>query len=389
MVTAAPLWALLLGACESGAQRARLPLQPPRVSVVTLKAQTIPLATELPGRTAAYRIAEVRPQVGGVVLKRLFEEGGEVRAGQPLYQIDPAPFRAARDSAAAALARAQASAALARSLAERYKPLFELQAVSRQDYENAVTAQGEADADVGAAKAALERARINLLYTKVLSPIAGRTGRSAVTEGALVTAEQTMPLVVVQQYDPIYVDVTQSSAALLRLRRELASGALKTADRAPVRLRLEDDSEYPHVGELQFSEAAVDPGTGSVTLRALFPNPERLLLPGMFVRERVEEGVRESVLLVAQRGVTRDEQGEATALLVNPDGMVEQRRILAERTVGDQWLVSAGLAVGDRVIVEGLQKIREGDRVEVAEEAGSASRQNLSVQPAAPTASKR
>ena len=357
----------LLSACKEKPQPSAPAVQP--VGVVTLKAQAVTLTSDLPGRTSAYRVAEVRPQVSGVIQKRLFAEGADVEAGQPLFQIDPAPFRATRDSAAANLSHAQAAADFAHMQAERDKSLLEAQVLSRQDYDDAQAKAREADADIGTASAALETAMINLAYTRVTAPIAGRTGRSGVTEGALVTADQSAPIVVIQQYDPIYVDVTQPSSLLLRLQRELAAGELKKAEngQAQVRLKLEDGSAYAPAGALQFSEVSVDPGTGSVTLRALFPNPSRLLLPGMFVREVVEEGVRENGLLVPQQGVTHDPTGRFTALVAQADGTVALRTIETERAIGDQWLVSKGLAAGDRVIVEGLQKIKPGDHVDVAE----------------------
>jgi membrane fusion protein (multidrug efflux system) len=327
----------------------------PKVSVVTVKAQSVPVTTELPGRVAAFRVAEVRPQVNGIVLKRLFVEGSEVQAGQQLYQIDPAPYEASYHSAVAA-------AASARSLAERYKPLAAANAVSKQDYDNAVASDLQA-------QAALETARINLRYTKVLAPISGRVGRSTVTEGALVTANQPAPLATVQQLDHVYVDVTQPSGTLLRLKREAAAGQLHQngAGRTPVSLRLEDATEYAHLGALQFSEVTVDEGTGSVTMRALFPNPDRILLPGMFVRERIEEGVRLGALLVPQQGVSHNEKGDPTALVVAADNTIARRILKTDRAVGDRWLVSAGLQEGDRVVVEGLQLAQPGTRVQAEE----------------------
>jgi membrane fusion protein, multidrug efflux system len=328
---------------------------PPKVSVVTVQAQAVPITTELPGRVNACRTADVRPQVNGIILKRLFVEGGEVKAGQQLYQIDPAPYQASYDSAVAA-------AASARSLAERYKPLAEANAVSKQDYDNAIAGYLQA-------KAAVETARINLIYTKVLSPITGRIGRSLITEGALVTANQAAALATVQQMDPMYVDVTQPTTTLLRLRQEAAAGLLKqnAAGETPVRVRLEDGSDYAHPGMLQFSEVTVDLTTGSVTLRALVPNPERLLLPGMFVRERIEEGVREGAVLAPQQGISHDQKGQPTALVVGADGVVELRNLQTDRAVGDQWLVTSGLKPGDQVIVDGVQFAHPGHKV-VAEQ---------------------
>jgi membrane fusion protein, multidrug efflux system len=324
---------------------------PPKVSVVTVQTQAVPITTELPGRANALRTADVRPQVNGIILKRLFVEGGEVKAGQQLYQIDAAPYKAAYDSAVAAEASA-------RALAERYKPLAEANAVSKQDYDNAVASSLQA-------QAAVETARINLIYTRVLSPITGRIGRSLITEGALVTANQSAALATVQQLDPMYVDVTQPTTTLLRLRREADAGLLKknAAGQTQVRVQLEDGSDYPHAGTLEFSEVTVDLGTGSVTLRALMPNPERLLLPGMFVRERIEEGVRQGAVLAPQQGVTHNQKGEPYALVVGPDNIVELRPLQTDRAVGDQWLVTSGLKAGDRVIVEGLQSARPGTKV--------------------------
>jgi membrane fusion protein (multidrug efflux system) len=326
-----------------------------KVRVVTLTAATVPLNTQLPGRTVPFRVAEVRPQVNGIVQKRLFTEGGDVKTGQPLYQIDPAPYQAAYDSAVAARDAAKL-------LADRYKTLSAANAVSKQDYANAFATQRQDEA-------AVEMAHINLVYTNILSPISGRIGRSAVTEGALATANQTTPFAIIQQMDPIYVDVTQPVAILLQLRRELATGQLKAAAQGeiPVHLVLEDGSRYEPAGRLQFSEVSVDQTTGSVTLRALFPNPDRLLLPGMFVHEEFEEGVQQGAVLVPQQGVTRNQSGEATALVVGPDNKVELRKVKADRAVGDTWLVSDGVKPGDRVIVEGLQYAHPGDTVDPTE----------------------
>ena len=340
---------------------------PVAVGVVTLKAERVAVSTELPGRTNAYRIADVRPQVSGIILKRLFTEGGDVQAGQQLYQIDPASYQAAYDSAQAALAKAKATLTTAKLKADRYRPLVAVNAVSRQDYDDAVASAAEAEADVASAKASVETARINLNYTKVQSPISGRIGRSSVTEGALVTADQTTALATVQQLDPIYVDVTQSSADLIRLKREMASGKLQTiGGGAPVRLYLEDGSVYPEAGTLQFSEVSVSTTTGSVTLRAVFPNPQRLLLPGMFVHARIDEGVNDQAILVPQEGVSRNLRGEPTVLVVGADNKVELRTIKTDRNIGNSWLVTDGLKAGDRVIVEGLQKVRPGATVQVA-----------------------
>jgi membrane fusion protein (multidrug efflux system) len=331
------------------------PAGPPRVTVVTVQAQAVPISTELPGRITAYRVADVRPQVSGIILRRMFLEGSEVKAGQQLYQIDPAPYKASYDSAIAAEASAKA-------LAERYKPLAEANAVSKQDYDNAVASHLQA-------QAAVETARINLIYTRVLSPISGRIGRTFVTEGALVTANQATALATVQQLDPVYVDVTQPSTRLLRLRREAAAGLLKQNERGKtqVRLRLEDGSDYAHAGTLEVAEVTVDVGTGSVTLRALMPNPERLLLPGMFVREQIQEGVRQGAVLVPQQGVSHDTKGDPTALVVGADNTVELRTLQTDRAAGDQWVVTSGLNAGDRVIVDGIQLARPGTKVTAEE----------------------
>ena len=329
--------------------------QTPEVKVVTLKDENVTLDSSLPGRTMPYRIAEVRPQVNGILQKRLFVEGSDVKQGQQLYQIDPSTYEATAKSA-------EANLESARLLAERYGKLVGEEAVSKQQY-------AEAQASYLQAKAAVDQAHINLRYTKVLSPISGRISRSLVTEGALVTNGQANALATIQQLDPIYVDVTQPSSAILRLRRELANGQLQGAgaNAAKVTLQLEDGSVYSEPGRLEFSEVAVDQGTGSVTLRAVFPNPRNELLPGMFVHARLAEGVKTAAILAPQRGVTRDLKGQATSLVVNANNEVEQRILSTDRTVGDKWLVTAGLKAGDRVIVEGLQFVRPGVKVKAAE----------------------
>jgi membrane fusion protein, multidrug efflux system len=354
---------VLAAACSH--QSAPPPPPPPEVAVLTLRAQPVVIVTELPARTTAFRVAEVRPQVNGVILKRLFVEGSQVKTGQQLYQIDPAPFQASYESARAALERAQAAATSSRLLAQRYKPLSEARAVSQQDYDNAVASQDQAAADVASAKAALESARINLAYTKVFAPISGRTGRSSVTEGALVGANQTTALVVIQQLDPIYVDATQASTVLLHLQRAFSEGQLKEVGdaQAEAKLVLEDGSAYPLTGKLQFTEVTVDPGTGSVTLRAVFPNPQSILLPGMFVRERLEEGVNEKGLLVPQRAVGHNDRGEATVTVVGDDNKAAVRVVKTDRAIGDQWLVSAGVSPGDKVVMIGIQSVRPGGAV--------------------------
>jgi membrane fusion protein, multidrug efflux system len=358
------------GQHESAKPAAAAAPQPaPEVGVVTIKPERVTITSELPGRTTSYRVAEVRPQVGGVILKRFFEEGTDVKEGQQLYQIDPATYQASYDSATATLAKAEATVTSAKLLAERYKPLVEAKAVSKQDYDNAVAAQQQAEADVASAKAALESAKINLVYTKVLAPISGRIGRSAITEGALVTAQQATALATIQQLDPIYVDVTQSSVQLLRLRRELAQGQIKTTGDVKIdaRLIMEDGTEYEESGKLEFSEVRVDVGTGSVTMRAVFPNSKGVLLPGMFVHARIEEGVSEQALLVPQQGVSRNQKGEPTVLVVDSNNRVELRQVKTDRALGSRWLVSDGLQAGERVIVEGLQKVSPGAEVRVVE----------------------
>lgn len=357
--------AFILAGCQNSGTKGPGQAGPPEVAVVEVKPERVAITTELPGRTSAWLIAEVRPQVGGIIQSRPFTEGSDVKAGDVLYQIDPATYQAAWDSAKAQLARAEANISTTRVRAERYKELVEIKAVSRQEYDDAAAALKQAEAEIAAGKAAVETARINLAYTKVTAPIAGRIGRSSVTVGALVMAGQGMPLATIQQIDPVYVDVTQSSASLLRLQQSMASGTLKrdSANRAKVKLILEDGTPYPLEGALQFKDITVDPTTGSYILRIVFPNPKRILLPGMFARAILEEGVNEQAILVPQQGVGRDPKGNPTALIVDAEGKVQQRTLTLDRTIGDQWLVSAGLAPGDRVIVEGVQKVRPGASV--------------------------
>lgn len=357
--------ALLLSGCGKKNSAAPPPAGPPEVGVVTVQPQRVALTTELSGRTAPHLIAEVRPQVGGIILKRLFTEGSDVKAGQVLYQIDPATYQAAFASARASQSRAEANLNSVRLKAGRYSDLIKINAVSQQDNDDAQAALQQAQADVASTKAAVETARINLAYTKVTAPISGRIGRSTVTAGALVTANQPTALATIQQLSQIYVDVTQSTSEMLRLKQNLASGLLKHsgADQARVKLKLENGSDYPLPGTLKFSEVTVDQSTGSITLRAIFPNPKQVLLPGMFVRAILEEGVSEQAILVPQRGVTRDPSGNAMVMVVGAEEKVEPRVIKAVRTVGDKWLVSEGLKAGDRVIVEGIQRVRPGTPV--------------------------
>jgi len=353
--------ALTLAGC--GKQEApAAPKSAPQVGVVVVKAQQVAVTTVLPGRTSPYQIAEVRPQIGGIVLQRLFREGADVKAGETLYQIDPALYKATYDSAHANLAKSEANLATVKLKAERYRELVKINAVSKQDFDDAEAAEKQAVADVAASQAAQDTARINLDYTRIAAPISGRIGISTVTPGALLTPSQTVALTTVQRLDPIYVDVTQSSADLLRMKHALEDGLLKRAGPQAVkaRLLLDDNSKYALEGELAFSDVTVDQGTGTVTLRAIFPNPKHDLLPGMFVRAVLEEGVNEGGLLVPQQGVTRNARGDATALVLGADGKVELHTLEVGEAVGNQWVVKSGLKAGDQLIVEGLQKVKPG-----------------------------
>jgi membrane fusion protein (multidrug efflux system) len=365
MALAALAGLLLVGGCERGHGQQAPPTPVPEVATVTLSPRQVELTTELPGRTSPYLVSEIRPQVNGIIQKRQFREGSDVKAGQLLYQIDPAPFQVAHDSAKASLGKAQANLPSVRSRAERYKELLVDKAVSRQDYDDAAAVVGQVLAEIEYWKTAVEGARINLGYTRVTAPISGRIGRSNVTDGALVTAYQPTWLATIQQLDPIYVDVTQSSAELLRLKRNLEAGRLSAdgENGKKVRLLLEDGTPYPLEGTLQFRDVTVDPATGSFTLRIVVPNPENLLLPGMFVRAVVQEGIAEQAILVPQQGVSRNPKGEPVALIVDEAGTVQQRMLTLNRALGDQWLISAGLASGERVIVEGMLNVRPGAAV--------------------------
>lgn len=365
VVGAMALLLSLHGCDKKGGPQGPPPGGTPEVGIMEVQTGRVELTTELAGRTAPRLIAEVRPQVTGIIQKRLFAEGSEVKAGEVLYQIDDAMYRADLARAEATLARAEANLAPARLKAERFAELVQVNAISKQEADDAAAARKQAEAEILAAKAALEAARINLNYTGVKAPISGRIGRSSVTTGALVTANQAQALATIQQLDPINVDVTQSTAEMLRMQRNLGSGLLKDGGPAKTRvtLLLEDGTPYPQPGELQFSEVTVDQATGSVTLRAEFPNPAQTLLPGMFVRAVIPEGVNEQAILVPQRGVTRNPTGQAMVMLVGAEDKVEPRVIQVARTVGDAWLVSDGLAPGDRVILEGLQKARPGTPV--------------------------
>ncbi len=350
-------------ACGNGQQAQSPPV--PEVSIVTVLPETITLTTELPGRTTAYRIAEIRPQVSGLIQKRLFTEGSEVKAGQLLYQIDPAPFETALDNAIAALGRAEANLPSVKSRAERFRELVEIKAVSQQDFDNAVAALSQLEAEINSGKAAVKATQINLGYTAIKAPISGRIGRSTVTEGALVAAYQPIALAVIQQMDPIYVDVTQSTSDILKLRRRFEDGSLdrngNNVDNAS--LILDDGSVYPLEGKTRFRDITVDPSTGSVLLRIVFPNPDSIILPGMFVRSVVKEGINNNAIVVPQQAVSRDPKGNPYALTVDGNEQAQQKQLVLDRAVGNRWLVSSGLEPGDRVIVEGALKVRPGSSV--------------------------
>ena len=360
------LLSLMLLACEEGGKGAPGSSGPREVVIIKLEPRREVYTTALTGRIASFQVAEVRPQVGGILQQRLFTEGADVKAGQALYQIDPATYEAALDSAQAALMKAEANVTPARLKAERFRELLAIKAVSKQEYDDAQAAFKQAEADVAVNRAAVKTARINLEYTKVRSPISGRIGKSAFTPGALVTANQAQALTSVRQLDPVYVDITQSSQDLLRLRAQFTNGELRSAaEEAPVRLKLENGAMYPHEGRLQFTDVSVDESTGMVSLRALFPNPEHILLPGMYVRAVIAEGVDENALLVPQRALRRDPKGQASVLLVDGGGKVDVRLVDVGRTVGDSWQVLSGLKPGDRVIVEGGQNVRPGMSVKI------------------------
>lgn len=368
---AVTLAVLALAGCGPARQASSKP-PTPEVTVVTVRRSSVPVSVELPGRTSAYLIAQVRARVDGIVQKRSFEEGADVKANQTLYQIDPAQYRAALNSAEATLQKAEANLAMTTAQADRYKVLITGNAISNQAYDNAVAAQTQAAADVAAGKAAVEMARLNLGYTDVVSPIAGRSGVSQVTQGAYVQGSAATLLTTIQQIDPIYVDLNQASVAGLQLRRDVASGQVKLhgLDQARVTLTLEDGTQYPLTGKLEFSGITVDPATGSVTVRAIFPNPKNILLPGMFVRARLEQGVNDNAFLVPVPGVGHNPQGQATALVVGPDNKVVQRTIQAQSTSGDKWIVTGGLNDGERIIVAGGQKVQPGMLVQAVEAQG-------------------
>jgi len=368
------------GGLLTGCQHRQGQAPVPEVAVEEIKTQPVTLTTELPGRSSAYLMAEVRPQVNGIIQQRAFIEGSDVKAGALLYQIDPAPFQAALASAQAALAKAQANLPPLQSRMERDQELVKINAIGKQEAEEAVSASRQAEADILASKAAVDTARVNLSFTRITAPISGRIGKSSVTVGALATAYQGPAFTTIQQLDPVYVDSPQSTAYLLQLKRNMAAGRIKggSADQAKVKLLLEDGTPYPQQGVLKFSDVTVDPSTGSLTLRMVFPNPGHVLLPGMYVRAVVEEGVADQAILVPQQGVAHDPKGNPTALVVDASGKVEQRLLKIDRAVGSRWLVTAGLNAGDRLIMEGLQKVRPGMAVNVVP-----FRENAAAQPVA------
>ncbi|MCS0493756.1 efflux RND transporter periplasmic adaptor subunit [Ancylobacter sp. MQZ15Z-1] len=367
LVAAACLAFLVLGGCdgrETSGQQQGGGQQRPQVGVVTVHPQSVAITAELPGRTTASLVAEVRPQVAGIIKERLFQEGSEVKAGDPLYQIDPASYQASYDSAVASLQKAEALVPSAQSKVDRYQNLIKQNAVSKQDYDDAVASLAQAKADVAVNRAAVDTARINLDFTRITAPISGRIDKSSLTPGALVTASQDTALTTIRTLDPINVDVTQSSTNLLNLRQAIRDGRIKiSGDNVQVRLKLDNGTLYSHAGTLEFSSANVDETTGTYLVRARFPNPDRLLLPGMYVHAIVEEGVAPNSFLVPQRGVTRNTKGEPVALVVDADDKVEQRVLTISRNVGNSWLVESGVADGDRVIVEGSQFAKPGLQV--------------------------
>ena len=354
---------LILSSCSE--QKKSEADQTPEVAVVHIKTQEVVTTTELSGRTSAYLVAEVRPQVGGIIQKRLFSEGAEVKAGQTLFQIDPALYQAALHNAEASLARSEANLSAMRMRADRLRELLADKAVSQQDYDDAAAALKQTQADIQYGRATVETAHINLKYTTITAPIAGRIGRSNVTEGALVTAHQPNALATIQQLDPMYVDVTQSTAELLRLQRRIKEGSLQRNGEAQnkVRLILEDGAIYSYAGMLKFRDVTVDPTTGSVILRIVVPNPKGILLPGMFVRAVVQEGINKKAILVPQQSVSQDPKGNPLAFIVDAQGKVQQRALSVDRAIGNEWLIASGLEPGERVIVEGALKVKPGDFV--------------------------
>lgn len=360
---------LLAAGCGPRGPKQQAPqMGPPEVGVVTMRPERVVLTTELPGRTAAYRVADIRPQVNGIIVKRVFEEGALVAPGDLLYQIDPSQYQAAYDQAKAAVDLAEASLPAARSREERFKELVASHAVGQQDYDDALAALRRAEAQLEVSKAALETARINLSYTPIKSPISGRIGRSSVTEGALVTAYQPVPLATVQQLDPINVDVPQSTAELLKLQRRIADGKFNTsgAEQNNVQIILEDGTPYSREGALEFRDVTVNPTTGSVIMRIVVPNPHNELLPGMFVRAVIREGVIDQALLMSQSGVNRTPKGDPFVWVVDEAGKAQMRMVTIDRAVGNRWLISSGLSDGDKVIMEGVQRLRPGVPVQAS-----------------------
>jgi len=359
---------LLVAGCGPRGPRGPQQMGPPEVSVVTIKTERLTLTTELPGRTTPYRVAQIRPQVNGLILKRAFKEGSDVKAGDLLYQIDPSPYQAAYDQARAAVAMAKANLPALQSREARFKALLAGRAVGQQDYDDALAALRRMEAQLDVSKAAMESAKINLAYTPIKAPISGRIGRSSVTEGALVTAYQPVPLATIQQLDPIYVDVTQSTVELLRLKRNLASGQLKHDEklRNKVTIIQEDGNPYPLEGTLEFRDITVDPTTGSVVMRIVVPNPDGALLPGMFVRAILQEGINEQAILVPQQAVNRTQNGAPFVWVVDQTGKAAIRMLTLDRAIDDKWLILSGLSAADQVIVEGIQRLRPGTPVKIA-----------------------
>jgi membrane fusion protein (multidrug efflux system) len=388
-MTAAVIFIVGLISAGCGDKKTGGPPPAPEVATVTIQPKPVLITTDLTGRTSANLVAEVRPQVGGIIQKRLFTEGSDVQAGQVLYQIDPATYQAALDNARAGLARSEANLSAIRLKADRLRELLVDKAVSRQDYDDAASALKQTQADIQYWQANVDTARINLKYTSITAPISGRIGKSSVTEGALVAVGQSTALATIQKLDPMYVDITQSTADLLRLQRGIKEGRLNQSDanQRKVQLILEDGSTYPLSGTLQFRDVTVDPTTGSVILRAVFPNPNGVLLPGMFIRAVVKEGIDEKALLIPQQAVSRDPKGNPQTLIVDAENKVALRTLTLDRAIGDQWLVASGLAAGERVIGEGMQKVKPGVSVKVVpfeagQEKNSASPKNMNPPPA-------
>lgn len=362
MFIAILLGSLLIVSCNH--QQSERPNVIQEVSTINVNPEKVVLKMELPGRTSAFRVAEVRPQVNGLILKRFFKEGTDVKAGDILYQIDSAPYKAAFNQAKAAVAMVEANLPALRSRVNRFQGLLKIHAVGQQDYDDAVAALNQTEAQLVANKAAFENAKINLSYTPVKAPISGRIGRSNVTEGALVSAYQPISLATVQQMDPIYVDVTQSTVDLLKLKRRLADGRLDhNGTQNKVKLIEEDGNIFPYEGTLQFQDVSVDPTTGSVILRMVVPNPDNLLLPGMFVKAELQEGVKENAILIPQQCISRDSKGNPFAMVVDSNGLVDLKMLNIDRAIGNKWLITDGLSAGDKVIIEGLQKVRKGSKV--------------------------